>query len=288
MAGMVSRLSAAGKVRVVAEALQYFRRYHGKTLVFKYGGNAMDEKSAAAFAGDIALLQLAGVRPVVVHGGGPQINELLGKIGKKSKFINGLRHTDGETMDVVEMVLGGLVNKNLVRLINRQKGRAVGITGKDGGLMLARKLRGKNADFGLVGEVARVNTELLSLLQPAGFIPVIAPIAADAAGRTLNINADTAAAQIAAALGAEALFLLTNTAGVLDKRGKLLETLSAAAAKKLIKNKTIDGGMRPKVECALAALAGGVRSVRIVNGGAEHAVLLEAFTDEGAGTYLAP
>lgn len=288
---VANNADALNKVRVVADALQYVRRYHGKTLVVKYGGAAMrDEKLRDAFARDVLSLQLTGVHPVIVHGGGPQINVQLEKIGKKSNFVDGLRYTDGETMDIVEMVLGGQVNQDIVRLINKAGGRAVGLTGKDGGLLLARKLRRKPgaADVGLVGEVEAVDARVLSLLQSDGFIPVIAPIAADADGQTLNINADTAAAKIAAALGAEALFLLTNTAGVLDKRGKLLVNLTVDKARKLIKDGVIDGGMRPKVECAVDALKGGVASCRIINGETQHALLLEAFTAEGAGTYLTP
>ena len=279
------------KVHIVADALQYVRRYHGKTVVIKYGGNAMrGEPLRAAFARDVASLQLAGIFPVIVHGGGPQINAVLEKIGKKSDFVDGLRYTDSDTMDVVEMVLGGLVNQDIVRLINHQGACAVGLTGKDGGLLQARKLRRRKgaADIGLVGEVEKVKARVLSLLQPAGFIPVIAPIAADVNGQTLNINADTAAAEIAIALKAEALFLLTNTAGVLDKKGKLLPKLTVAQAKRLIKDGTISGGMRPKVECAIAAVLGGVHSCQIINGEAQHALLLEVFTAEGAGTYIAP
>lgn len=280
------------KVRMVAEALSYVRRYSGKTVVIKYGGNAMTDMALrTAFAQDVILLKTVGIHPVIVHGGGPQINELLNKIGKQSHFVDGLRYTDQETMNVVEMVLGGLVNQDIVRLINQQGGRAVGLTGKDGGLLQARKINlrqrgGKRADIGLVGEVAAIDAQVLAVLEQAAFIPVIAPIAADDGGQTLNINSDTAAAALAVALQAQALFLLTNTAGVLDKKGQPLSALTVAQARRLIKNGTISGGMRPKVECGIEAVSGGVASCQIINGETQHALLLELFTNEGAGTFI--
>lgn len=280
------------KVRVIAEALGYVRRYSGKTVVIKYGGNAMTTPALqAAFAQDIIWLKTVGIQPVIVHGGAPQINDTLSKVGKQSRFVEGLRYTDKETMNVVEMVLGGLVNQDIVRLINQQGGRAVGLTGKDGRLITARKIRlrkksGGSADIGLVGEVAAVNAQVLEVLQQADFIPVVAPISADDKGETLNINADTVAAELAAALGAQALFLLTNTPGVLDGRGKPLSALAVREARRLIKSGTIKGGMKPKVECAIRAVAGGVASCQIINGETQHALLLELFTNEGAGTFI--
>ena len=288
----MAKASNTEKVRLIADALGYVRRYHGKTVVIKYGGSAMaDAALQTAFAQDVVWLKTVGIHPVVVHGGGAQITEMLAKIGKQSRFVQGLRYTDAETMEVVEMVLGGLVNQDIVRLINQQGGAAVGITGKDGNLIRGKKLtlRGKNgkrADIGLVGEVAAIDATVLASLREAQFIPVIAPIGADAHGQTLNINADTAAAELAIALGAQALFLLTNTAGVLDKKGALLPSLHLAQARRLIKSGVIGGGMKPKVECALRAVAGGVNSCQIINGEVKHALLLELFTDEGAGTFI--
>ena len=280
------------KVRIIADALGYVRRYHGKTVVIKYGGNAMtDSALQTAFARDVIWLKTVGINPVIVHGGGPQINDILEKVGKQSHFVNGLRYTDQETMNIVEMVLGGLVNQDIVRLINQQGGCAVGLTGKDGGLIRAKKirLRGKNgklADIGLVGEVAAVNEQVLSLLDAAEFIPVIAPISADDKGQTLNINADVVAAELAVALSAQALFLLTNTPGVLDKAGKPLTHLTLRQAQRLIKSGVVAGGMRPKVECGIRAVRGGVASCQIINGKTQHALLLELFTNEGAGTFI--
>ena len=276
------------RARILSEALPYIRRYHGKTVVVKYGGSAMQKDDLkTAFARDIVLFKLAGINPVVVHGGGPQIDKALADAGKQTKFVRGLRYTDGDTMDIVEMVLGGAVNKQIVRLINGEGGRAVGITGKDGNLLEARKMRAKG-DVGLVGEITGVNAEVVSLLLGEKFIPVIAPVAADGKGQTLNINADTAAAKIAVALKADSLFLLTNTAGVLDKRGKLIEELSAAHARRLLKSGVVRDGMVPKVECALDAVKGGAGSCRIINGDKQHALLLEVFTDAGAGTRITP
>lgn len=286
---MTSELSPAEKALALAEALPHIRRHHGRTLVVKYGGNAMGG-ARDSFARDVALLKLVGANPVVVHGGGPQISRLLARVGKQSRFVQGMRHTDGETMEIAQMALG-LVNQQIVRAVNAQGGRAVGITGKDGGLIRARrmKLRGKNKniDLGLVGEVESVSPAILSHLESADFVPVVAPVGADAKGEALNINADLVAAHLAVALRAEALLLLTNTDGILDKKGKLIPQLSAARARRLIREGVIEGGMRPKVECALAAVKGGVQSCRVVNGSREHSLLLELFTDRGAGTLIA-
>ncbi|MGI9297176.1 MAG: acetylglutamate kinase [Gammaproteobacteria bacterium] len=282
----------AEKIGTLAEALPYIRRYRGKTIVVKYGGNAMIRPPLQrAFARDVALLKLVGVNPVVVHGGGPQINLTLERMGLKSRFVEGMRYTDDETMDIVEMVLGGLVNQKIVQMINDAGARAVGLTGKDGGLLRARRMKvksgGGEVDVGLVGEVEKVDAAVLSLLDGADFIPVVAPVGADGAGGALNVNADWAAAHIAAALGAEALLLLTNTPGVLDEKEKPVAELTAARARALIENGAIRGGMKPKTECALFAVSRGVASCRIINGAARHALLLEMFTDAGAGTRIA-
>ena len=278
------------KALALAEALPHIRRHHGKTLVVKYGGNAMGD-GADSFARDVALLKLVGANPVVVHGGGPQISRLLARVGKQSRFVQGMRHTDGETMEIAQMALA-LVNQQIVRAVNAQGGRAVGINGKDAGLIRARrmKLRGKNkgVDLGLVGEVESVSPEIVSLLESEDFIPVVAPVGADAAGDALNINADLVAAHLAVALKAEALFLMTNTDGIMDRRGNLIPELSATRARRMIREGVIEGGMRPKTECALAAVKGGVKSCRVVNGSRERALLLELFTDRGAGTLISP
>ncbi len=291
IAGYNSEMSAAAKIGTLAEALPYIRRYRGKTIVVKYGGNAMTHQPLQrAFARDIALLKLVGINPVVVHGGGPQINLTLQRMGLQSRFVEGMRYTDGATMDIVEMVLGGLVNQKIVQMINDAGARAVGLTGKDGGLLRAKKMKvksgGGEVDVGQVGEVESVDAAVLSLLDAANFIPVVAPIGADGDGGALNVNADWAAAHIAAALGAEALLLLTNTAGVLDKKDALVPELTAARAKSLMKSGAIAGGMKPKTECALFAVSHGVASCRIINGTTRHALLLEIFTDEGAGTRI--
>ena len=287
---MTAELSPAEKALALAEALPHIRRHHGRTLVVKYGGNAMGG-ARDSFARDVALLKLVGANPVVVHGGGPQISRLLARVGKQSRFVQGMRHTDDETMEIAQMALG-LVNQQIVRAVNAQGGRAVGITGKDGGLIRARrmKLRGKNKniDLGLVGEVESVSPAILSHLESADFVPVVAPVGADAQGGALNINADLVAAHLAIALRAEALLLLTNTDGILNKKGELVPQLSAARARRLIREGVIEGGMRPKVECALTAVKGGVKSCRVVNGSREHSLLLELFTDRGAGTLIAP
>jgi acetylglutamate kinase len=289
--------AAMNVARVLSEALPYIQRFAGKTLVIKYGGNAMvDEALKSGFARDVVLMKLVGINPVIVHGGGPQIGQLLERLGKKSHFVAGMRVTDSETMDIVEMVLGGQVNKQIVNLINQHGGSAVGLTGKDGGLLKARKMHfDKDApenkaseivDIGHVGEVVKVNAAVVNMLVQGDFIPVIAPIGVDDAGASYNINADLVASKVAEVLQAEKLILLTNTAGVLDKNEQVVTGLSAADVDRLIKDGSIYGGMLPKVRCALEAVAGGVNSAHIIDGRVEHAVLLEIFTDEGVGTLI--
>ena len=282
---------------VLTEALPYIRRFHGRTVVVKYGGNAMvDDALKHSFARDVALMKLVGINPVIVHGGGPQIGDVLERIGKKSEFIQGMRVTDAETMDVVEMVLGGLVNKEIVSLINAQGGRAVGLSGKDGGLIQAQRLT-LNApgpaeqapeiiDIGHVGEVTGIDPALMRLLDGADFIPVIAPIGVDAAGTSYNINADLVAGHLAQTLQADKLILMTNTAGILDKNDALLTGLDADRVRALIDDGTIYGGMLPKVNCALDAVTHGVGAATIIDGRVLHAVLLELFTDSGVGTLI--
>jgi len=288
----LSSEAAMNVARVLTEALPYIQRFSGKTVVIKYGGNAMvDEKLQKGFARDVVLMKLVGINPVIVHGGGPQIGELLQKMGKESRFVDGMRVTDRETMDVVEMVLGGLVNKQIVSLINAHGGRAVGITGKDGGLIQASKMilksrDGAVEDIGYVGEVASVNPNVVSMLESGGFIPVIAPIGVDGQGNTYNINADLVAGKIAEIMKAEKLLLLTNTPGVLNKDGQVLTGLNPKEVSRLIGDGTITGGMLPKIRCAINAVDGGVRSAHIVDGRVEHAVLLELFTDVGVGTLI--
>jgi len=282
---------------VLTEALPYINRFVGKTFVIKYGGNAMvDETLKNSFARDIVLMKRIGMNPIVVHGGGPQIGHLLKRLGKDSEFFQGMRVTDSETMDVVQMVLGGLVNKEIVTLINRQGGAAVGLTGKDADLIHARKLTftrdnpEMNApeiiDIGHVGEVASFDTSVIDLLIHGNFIPVIAPIGVGKDGQSYNINADLVAGKLARVLEAEKLMLLTNTAGVLNKQGELLTGLNPARVQALIEEGTIEGGMLPKVRCALDAVQGGVHTAHIIDGRVEHAVLLEIFTDEGVGTLI--
>ncbi len=282
---------------VLMEALPYIQRLFDKTIVIKFGGNAMvDESLQDAFARDIVLLKQVGLNPVVVHGGGPQINQLLEKLGKEGEFVQGMRVTDRETMDVVQMVLGGLVNKDIVALINRHGGRAVGLTGRDAGLVRARKLKVSRKspdmlepeiiDIGHVGEVASIDPSILNLLESKDFIPVVAPIGVGEDGEAYNINADVVASKIAQVLGAEKLLLLTNTAGVLDKEGKLLTGLSARDVESLVENGTIYGGMLPKIDFALDAVRGGVKTVQIIDGRVPHAVLLELLTDKGVGTLI--
>jgi len=279
--------------RVLAEALPYIRRFTGKTVVVKYGGNAMtDERLKDSFARDVVLMKHVGVNPVVVHGGGPQIGRLLERLGKESRFIDGLRVTDSETMDVVEMVLGGLVNKEIVNLLNRHGGRAVGLTGKDGDLIRARKLTkvsrgGDDApDYGQVGEVHSIDASVVHMLIQDRFIPVIAPIGVGEDGLSYNINADMVAGKMAETLQAEKLVLLTNTEGILDKSGILIARVGVREVDELIEDGTISGGMLPKVACALDAVHGGVSSATILDGRVEHAVLLEMFTESGIGTMI--
>ncbi|OYY74669.1 MAG: acetylglutamate kinase [Gammaproteobacteria bacterium 28-57-27] len=288
---------AQNTAKVLIEALPYIQKLNNKSVVIKFGGNAMvDEALQNAFAQDIVLLKQIGIDPVVVHGGGPQINQMLEKIGKKGEFIQGMRVTDRETMDVVQMVLGGLVNKDIVALINRHGGRAVGLTGRDAGLVRARKLSMTHKtvdmdepeiiDLGQVGEVAGINPAILKALEKKDFIPVIAPIGVGDDGSAYNINADVVAGKLAQVLQAEKLLLLTNTPGVLDKQGKLLTGLSAADVEALIEDGTIYGGMLPKIEFALDAVRGGVKTVQIIDGRVPHAVLLELLTDKGVGTLI--
>lgn len=288
--------TARDVARVLTEALPYIQRFVGKTIVIKYGGNAMtDDRLKSGFARDVVLMKLVGMHPVIVHGGGPQIGQMLAKIGKSSEFIGGMRVTDAETMDIVEMILGGLVNKEIVGLINRQGGMAAGLTGKDGDLIRATKLRmetvaedgtRKAVDLGHVGEVEHVNTALVDALLEKSVIPVIAPIGFDCEGRSFNINADLVAGKLAEALRAEKLLLLTNTPGLLDANGNLISELPTSDVAALIQDGTISGGMLPKVQCAVDAVRGGVGTATIVDGRVEHAVLVEVFTAEGVGTMV--
>jgi acetylglutamate kinase len=281
---------------VLIEALPYIQRFRGKTVVVKYGGNAMTEEHLKhSFARDIVLMKLVGINPVVVHGGGPQIGKLLERMGRESRFIGGMRVTDAETMDVVDMVLGGAVNKEIVNLINSKGGRAIGLTGKDGNLIRARKLTMRKSDsgdsaelvdLGYVGEVASIDASVVQMLDRSDFIPVIAPIGVGDDGRSYNINADLVAGKLAEVLKAEKLILLTNIPGVLDRDGKLLTGLDAERVQALIADGTIHGGMLPKIGCALDAVKAGVGSAHIIDGRVEHAVLLELLTDEGVGTLI--
>lgn len=282
------------KASVLAEALPYIRRFHGKTIVVKYGGNAMtDDRLKRSFARDVVLLKLVGMNPVVVHGGGPQIDDLLKRVGKNGEFIQGMRVTDAETMDVVEMVLGGLVNKEIVSLINQHGGRAIGLTGKDGSFIRARKLmvvdrenEGEMIDIGQVGEISAIDPGIIRLLDSQEFIPVVAPIGVGERGESYNINADLVAGKLAEVLKAEKLILLTNTPGVLDKNGELLTGLTPREIDALFADGTLSGGMLPKISSALDAARGGVKSVHIIDGRVEHALLLEILTDEGVGTLI--
>ena len=289
---IVVSVNAAEKALVLAEALPYIRRFSGKTIVIKYGGNAMtDDALKEGFAKDIVLLKLVGINPVVVHGGGPQINELLERVGKEGKFIQGMRVTDQETMDVVEMVLGGLVNKEIVSLINTHGGKAVGLTGKDGHFIRAEKMflsdeSDEKIDIGQVGEISSIDPSLVSLLDRQDFIPVVAPIGVGANGEAYNINADLVAGKLAETLNAEKPILMTNTPGVLDKAGKLLTGLSAQQVDALFADGTIHGGMLPKISSALDAARSGVNTVHIIDGRVPHALLLEIMTDDGVGTMI--
>ena len=288
----ISQQNAREKASILAEALPYIRRFNDKTIVIKYGGNAMTEEHLKdCFARDVVLLKLVGMNPVVVHGGGPQINDLLARVGKQGEFIQGMRVTDRETMDIVEMVLGGQVNKEIVNLINQAGGRAVGLTGKDGGFIKAKKLylQGEDKqqiDIGQVGEVVSIDAELVALLDTRDFIPVVAPIGVGENGEAYNINADLVAGKLAETLKAEKLILMTNTPGVLDKDGKLLTGLTETRIKALVDDGTISGGMLPKLASCLDAVRNGVGTVQIIDGRVEHALLLEILTDEGVGTLI--
>lgn len=285
------------KANVLIEALPYIRKFYGKTFVIKYGGAAMvEEKLKDAFAQDIVLLSFIGIRPVIVHGGGPKINKIMEQMGKKPTFIHGQRVTDKETIDIVEMVLGGLINKEIVSLINSHGGRAIGLSGKDGSLIKAKKKVIRKVspetgvseiiDLGLVGEVEKVNPGIIISIDKDGFIPVIAPISSGRKNETLNINADYVAGMIAHELKAEKLILLTDVEGIKDKKNKLLSTLDGKKIKSLISNKTISGGMIPKVQACQNALKGGVKKTHIIDGRIPHALLLEVFTEEGIGTEI--
>ncbi len=289
--------AAINIANVLIEALPYIQRFTGKSVVIKYGGNAMvDEQLKNSFARDIVLMKHVGISPVVVHGGGPQIGKLLERLGKETRFVEGMRVTDSETMDVVQMVLGGLVNKDIVNLINQHGGRAVGLTGKDGSLIRARRLTitrhspefeaPEIIDLGHVGEVSTIDPSLVKMLEGDDFIPVIAPIGVGQDGHSYNINADLVAGKMAGVLAAEKLILLTNTAGIIDKKEQLLTGLGPAQVDSLIADGTIYGGMLPKVNCSLDAIRSGVKTAHIIDGRVEHAVLLELFTDAGIGTLI--
>lgn len=294
--------AAKNITRVLSEALPYIQQFTGKTIVIKFGGNAMvDEKLKAGFARDVVMMKLVGINPVIVHGGGPQIGNLLTELGIKSHFVDGMRVTDSRTMDVVEMVLGGAVNKEIVHLINQAGGKAVGVTGKDGQLIKAQKFKlPRNAskkkspelqvpeiiDIGQVGEVVSINTDVIDMLTSSDFIPVIAPIGIDDQGRSYNINADLVAGKIAEVLKAEKLMLLTNVSGLQDKSGEVLTGLSTLQVDRLIADGTVFGGMLPKIKCALSAVKFGTKSAHIIDGRVNHAALLEIFTDQGVGTKI--
>jgi acetylglutamate kinase len=291
---MTQAHDAASKARILAEALPYIRRFHGKTIVVKFGGNAMvDAALQASFARDVVLLKLVGMDPVVVHGGGPQIEQLLKQLGIRSEFVQGMRVTDAATMDVVEMVLGGAVNKDIVTLINQAGGRAVGLTGQDGAFIRARKLlmpsRDKPSellDIGQVGEIESIDPGVIDSLEQGGFIPVVAPIGVGADGLSYNINADLVAGKLAEVLNAEKLVLLTNTPGVLDEQGRLLTGVTPREIDAMLASGALSGGMLPKIASALDAARAGVRSVHIIDGRVPHALLLEVLTDQGVGTLI--
>ena len=290
----LEKISPAQEAAILAEALPYIKRFHGKTIVVKFGGNAMiDEKLKQCFARDVVLLKLVGMNVVVVHGGGPQIENLLTRVGKKGEFIQGMRVTDAETMEIVEMVLGGQVNKDVVNLINQAGGKAVGLTGKDSAMIRAKKLMLKSRDnqadlidIGMVGDIIGIEPALISHLQAAAFIPVIAPIGVGEDGETYNINADVVAGKVAEILKAEKLVLLTNTPGVLDKNGKVVTDVTPAQIDALVEDGTLHGGMLPKIGSALEAAQHGVKSVHIIDGRVEHALLLEILTSHGFGTMI--
>lgn len=289
--------TGTGVADVLMEALPYIRQFYGMTIVIKYGGHAMvDPQLKDDFARDVTLLKFVGLNPVVVHGGGPQINQVMDRMGISPRFVRGMRMTDAPTMDVVEMVLGGKVNKSIVSLINRHGGRAVGLSGKDGGLIEAEKLQivhqktedapPEIIDPGLVGRVTRIHPEIIDTLAAKGFIPIVAPVGSGPEGETFNINADLVASHIAMALGAGRLVYLTDVDGVMDADGKLISSIRAADAERLIVDGVISGGMIPKIEYALAAVGKGVFKVPIINGKRRHALLLELFTDSGIGTEV--
>ena len=286
--------NATEKARILAEALPYIRRFHGRTIVVKFGGNAMvDADLQAGFARDVVLLKLVGMNPVVVHGGGPQIEQLLKRLDIKSEFVQGMRVTDAATMDVVEMVLGGAVNKDIVTLINQAGGKAVGLTGQDGAFIRARKLLllskdkpEELLDIGQVGEIDAIDPGIIHSLEQGGFIPVVAPIGIGAEGASFNINADLVAGKLAEVLKAEKLVLLTNTPGVLDAKGKLLTGITPSQIDRMVADGTLSGGMLPKISSALDAARNGVKSVHIIDGRVPHALLLEVLTDQGVGTLI--
>ncbi len=290
---MISESAAAKKAKTLSEALPYIKRFFDKTIVIKYGGNAMtDETLKASFASDVVLLKLVGMNPVIVHGGGPQINQMLDRVGKKGEFIQGMRVTDDETMDIVEMVLGH-VNKEIVHLINRHGGKAVGLTGQDGNFIHADKLmmedindKQKMIDVGQVGKISKIDPSIINFLDSGDFIPVVAPIGIGEDGSTFNINADVVAGKVAEILRAEKLVLLTNTPGVLDKDGTLLTGLTPREIDNMVADGTLSGGMLPKIGSALDAARSGVKAVHIIDGRVEHALLLEVLTDEGVGTLI--
>ena len=290
----LDNLAPGIKAAVLAEALPYIKRFHGKTIVVKYGGNAMtDDHLKQCFARDVVLLKLVGFNIVVVHGGGPQIENLLARVGKKGEFVQGMRVTDAETMDLVEMVLGGQVNKEIVNLINQHGGKAVGLTGKDGNFIRARKLMLENRDIpgdlidiGHVGDISQIDPSLIALLDTGAFIPVIAPIGVGKGGETYNINADVVAGKIAEVLKAEKLVLLTNTPGVLDQKGELITGITPKQIDDMVADGTLSGGMLPKIGSALDAARNGVKGVHIIDGRVEHALLLEILTDHGVGTMI--
>jgi acetylglutamate kinase len=290
-------IDQAERAKILIEALPYIQRFNGSTMVIKYGGSAMtSEELKNNFALDVILMKYVGINPIIVHGGGPQIGELLDRLNIKTKFVEGLRVTDEQVMDIIEMVLVGKVNKEIVNLINKNKGCAVGLSGKDGGLFLAKKMKyikqkatgepPEVLDIGLVGEIVSVNTKVLETLTRDGFIPVIAPVGADEYGQTYNINADTVAGHIAAEIKARKLILLTDTKGVLDKNGNLISSLKLQEAKQLIADGTVTGGMIPKLKCCIKALEGGAKKAHIIDGREKHAILLEVFTKGGVGTEI--
>jgi acetylglutamate kinase len=293
----LTRDAAFNVAQVLSEALPYIQRFVGKTIVVKYGGNAMTEEQLKnSFARDMVMLKLIGINPIVVHGGGPQIGDLLERLNIESHFVNGMRVTNSQTMDVVEMVLGGSVNKDIVNLINQNGGQAMGLTGKDGQLIIAKKLKitqqtpdmqqPEIIDIGHVGEVVKINTKVLEMLASSDIIPVIAPIGVGPDGESYNINADLVAGKVAEAVKAEKLLLLTNIAGLMDKNGEILTGLNTEQVNALIADGTIYGGMLPKIQCALDAVHGGVNSAHIIDGRVDHSTMLEIFTDEGVGTLI--